>query len=346
MDISSPLKADVLRPLLTWLVPGAVLIAPYLLLLGAIYPEVSSFAASNSVITALLCFFAALAGGVVLENLGSIIEVQIWDALLEHKTGWQNSVWLEYLQLVHEKEPIAQRYLRTVVMRMKFELSFSLALIGSWLGTIILHDRQHIFTDGGLLLFSFVVLVLAAYLLWESGRSAEVLTNLRALMVTGMDAPVMKYDPEPQPCAVWFDRSVRVAAVVMLIGGLIMFIGVLYRHRYFEPGSGYTSVALWFGIGAAFALTPVSRMDGRRREAALKLALLGLLAFMLILVRMLTTESSLVNWIGASWFALLGLYFRGFAHWLPEENRKPHFIRRDSAREAARVERLSRNTAF
>ena len=67
--------------------------------------------------------------GLLLEDFGSYIEVRLFDAALNQFTSEEHSRnWYQYLRTVFKDEPVGVRYMRTVLLRMKFELGAAAGL--------------------------------------------------------------------------------------------------------------------------------------------------------------------------------------------------------------------------
>lgn len=179
MDLTAPFKDEVLRPITTWVIPGSIAIAPYILILGSYVPRVMHFwdaheAAGTAVIT--ICVLTA---GLILDNVGASIESNWWDRLLVTKYSNHLNDWDRYLKLRIKDEIVAQRYLKDFVMRMKFELSMAPALLLFWGGLMWLNALYAIWEPRGVLFMSGLLVGGALYFLRASYVSARVLSRVR-----------------------------------------------------------------------------------------------------------------------------------------------------------------------
>lgn len=184
MDVSSSLGADPFRRLTTVVMPGAIAAAPLLVVVAKKLAAVRAFWADHETAFGVAGFLAIVALGLLLEEIGSRIEVAI-DGRLNRKppVGDHLSQWKAYLQLWVKDEVVAQRYLSGIVMRFKFELSMIPALaimaIGvGWLSTVD-GDWAWPLQFGSLAL----VLGLAVWFLVEAIASAKLLADTRKIVI-------------------------------------------------------------------------------------------------------------------------------------------------------------------
>jgi hypothetical protein len=137
MDFISAVRSDGIQPLFTYVVPGGFATAPYFLLTISYMPQVELFWDRHPAAFTIVITFVVLFTGAFLEELGTRLEL-IWDRRLAHRNP---SNWEPYLQLKVKDEIVGQRYLRNVLMRMKFQLSMMLALPILTVGLVWLNVR-------------------------------------------------------------------------------------------------------------------------------------------------------------------------------------------------------------
>jgi hypothetical protein len=142
MDLTSALKNEVLRPLAITVVPGASAVAPYVVLVHHYNPDFTHFGDRYPVLYVALVLFGVLAAGFVLEDIGARIEANIWDPLIERDTGSQMEDWHSLMLYSQVPEPVGHRYMRTMTLRFKFELSFGLSLIAMWFGLLWIESTK------------------------------------------------------------------------------------------------------------------------------------------------------------------------------------------------------------
>jgi hypothetical protein len=183
MDVTAPFKSEVLRPITTWVIPGFVAIAPYVVVVGFYVPEAKRFCEAHPSAATVFMLICVLAAGLILENFGASIETALWDRLLDRKYANHLENWDRYLKLRLRDEIIAQRYLKTLVPRMKFELSMAPALFIFWLGLLWLNLIYRVWTVHGFTFLSALLVLGAFYFLRTSYTSAKVLSRIRGLIL-------------------------------------------------------------------------------------------------------------------------------------------------------------------
>src|SRR5688572_22339624 len=122
-DALSAFGSEIFRPLSTVVLPGAFALTPSLI--AALY-EFSGFrhmVADNHAEAVAAFIVAAVFSGLVCEDIGARLE-----SWLDAKAGADHEVvWYSYLRQALRIEPVGHRYLRTLVLRLKFELGCSAA---------------------------------------------------------------------------------------------------------------------------------------------------------------------------------------------------------------------------
>lgn len=120
MDLSTALKTEALRPLGTTFIPAIVALAPGLTFQVIAHPEILKFYKENATASNTVLFLAILLSGMLLENLGSWIEDHVWEGF---KDKASDEAWIKYLKSPKDQFPTAASYIRSLVGRMKFEVS-------------------------------------------------------------------------------------------------------------------------------------------------------------------------------------------------------------------------------
>ena len=205
MDLEAPLKPEVLRPLITLVVPGTIAIGPFVLITGHYVPAVERFWTQHATAFSVLVALAILATGFVIDDFGTHIEVEWWDPQISSNHPDHDTNWNRYLKLQLKDELIAQRYLRLKLTQMKFELAMAIALPISWTGLLWLNCifRFWFGTTMGFITIGFVTAT--TLLLRESLITARLLSRTRALIlnaiddgVKGISGPASTSDPVSQ----------------------------------------------------------------------------------------------------------------------------------------------------
>jgi putative Mn2+ efflux pump MntP len=183
MDLISAFKSELLRPLATLIVPGAVSIGPFIIIVGYYVRQVPKFWNDHPSAFVAIIIICVLGLGMILENFGSQVEAGIWDKILNKRDPSHNSTWDEYLKLEMKDEVVGQRYLRTVLLRMKFELSMGPALITLSIGLIWINSLYAVWQWWSAIVLFFGLMILAGYLIYESFSSAKILASTRKCVV-------------------------------------------------------------------------------------------------------------------------------------------------------------------
>jgi hypothetical protein len=182
MDITSTLKNEVFRPLTSIIIPGSIAIGPYLFVIYRHFPGLALFAQNYSILFLFVVFASATAAGLVLEDIGGLIE-DFWDCVLNKKQKDRKQYWHDYLKLKINDEYIGQRYLRTVHVRFKFELSTIPALLIFLPGFIWVNSLFILFQFWPMFWLCTTTLATAGYLTYESYDSAKVLGSCHKSIV-------------------------------------------------------------------------------------------------------------------------------------------------------------------
>ncbi len=181
-EIFSAFGSEVFRPLATIVIPGAMAISTWFIVLLRRFPSFRTLVDRNHTETSLLLALTSIAVGLLVEDIGSRIESRWFDVHLTGKPGFSghDEDWNRYLRLTFSLEPVGQRYLRTILLRFKFEVGTATALLLSCSG---------LFFTGltfwwSLRWFSLCV-ALALGLLFEARSSHELLSEVRHEILEG-----------------------------------------------------------------------------------------------------------------------------------------------------------------
>jgi hypothetical protein len=183
VDFASPFKSEVFRPIAVLLIPGVIAGLPYALVINHYFPQVAVYRDEHQVVYFVIVTLILIALGFVLEDIGTQFELQIDESLMKIGHADLYDVWFEYLRLQYEKEPIGQRYLRTVLLRMKFELSMAASLVICYVGLVWLALVEKLFSACALGTLAALFTGLVVYLVYQAYQGAEVLANVRRVLV-------------------------------------------------------------------------------------------------------------------------------------------------------------------
>lgn len=176
------------RVFIQLITPGLLAVFPFILLFFDARPDVRDFFIQDSKgLLVISVVMIALIMGIILENIGSRIEVNIYDIQLANRKKDYFETWEKFLLIQYQGgEPIGHRYLRNILFRMKFELSAGVGLLIMTAGLAIYNIEHTIFKSTVLNISIVYVLPIATsvYLLvFEGWRSAEVLAECRKALV-------------------------------------------------------------------------------------------------------------------------------------------------------------------
>src|SRR5579859_4456255 len=138
-ELFSAFGSAVFFPLVSLVLPGLTATTSWFVL-AMRSQAVQSIVARNHTETAFVLMLIWLFIGIVIDDLGMRVESLWLDRLRDAKTkGLHFQEWWEYLRKPFEIEPSGRRHLRTLVVRLKFELGVPIALIvgipGVWLNS-------------------------------------------------------------------------------------------------------------------------------------------------------------------------------------------------------------------
>ncbi|MBZ5554765.1 MAG: hypothetical protein LAO21_18765 [Acidobacteriia bacterium] len=183
MDPLSAFRTEVLRPIVTIVVPGSIATAPFVLLARYYFPQTYTLWEQHPSAFVTILTVCVLAVGFILEDLGGHIEKDLWDHRIKKKYQRHDEDWYKYLQLRLQDEIIGQRYIQDIKTRMKFELSMVPALLIFLIGLIWTNAEYKLWSTCGSIVSSIIILIIAAYLAYESFLSAEILSKTRKLIL-------------------------------------------------------------------------------------------------------------------------------------------------------------------
>lgn len=186
MDLSSVFKTEVFRPVVITIVPGVTAIVPYIFVIDSYFPSVRTTAASHETMAIVLIVLAAIAIGLILEDLGSRIEMLIWQKIKD-TSGKDDQNWYMYLRTCFKNKPIGHKYTGDIVLRMKFENSFCPALIIFCVGLIWLRCICYIKATVPITVTIIVLIFICVYLVYESWTGSKLLLKLREELLKGVN---------------------------------------------------------------------------------------------------------------------------------------------------------------
>jgi hypothetical protein len=193
LSATDAFKSEIFRPLTSIAVPGAIAAGPFVLITQYYVPSVGVFWKAHESVFVGIVVVCVLAVGLLMENVGALIEIRL-DAILLKRNAKHHEEWREYLSLRIKDEIIGQRYLRTVVTRMKFELAMAPSISCLFLGLFWIQRLYSTWTTRSFAVLTAFFVGLELYFLYEAWLSAKNLTSVRrviiaATKVTGSQLP-------------------------------------------------------------------------------------------------------------------------------------------------------------
>ena len=187
MDITNTFKSEVFKPVVITLIPGGLAILPYVLCIYLSSDALKEFFELHQLAIAVTYVLCAIAIGMIIEDFGSRVEV-LYDKIIDGKAGsTHNADWDKFLKTSFDPQPIGLAYVEIVVMRFKFELSFSISLIIAIIGFAILNHSHNIVSGGIQFYIILTTVLLVSYLLYEAYSAAKLLGRTRALLLQGIN---------------------------------------------------------------------------------------------------------------------------------------------------------------
>ena len=128
MDLASSFKSEVVRPVVTLVVPGATALTPFFVQARRLLPGFRWYLENHRTVGFLVAALAVLAAGLILESVGALWESKVIDPRMFKRYPAYYTDWYNYLRLPFQPEPVGQRYLLTVTLHLKLNLRWRLPL--------------------------------------------------------------------------------------------------------------------------------------------------------------------------------------------------------------------------
>ncbi len=120
----SAFTSEVFRPLVTLIIPGAIGISTWFIALLWHFPSLRALVYQNHAESGFVLLLAMTFAGMFFEDMGAHVETHL-DAWRNTQNGKHLENWYAYLRTAFKADPIGRRYLRTLVLRLKFELGIA-----------------------------------------------------------------------------------------------------------------------------------------------------------------------------------------------------------------------------
>ena len=131
----SAFTSEVFRPLVTLLIPGTIAISTWFVGLLWHFPDLRTIVYNNHAEVGIVLALAMTFAGLVLEDIGARVESRL-DSRKEKQDGKLFENWYGYLRTAFKTDPIGRRYVRALVLRLKFELGIAFAMLSAGVGVL------------------------------------------------------------------------------------------------------------------------------------------------------------------------------------------------------------------
>jgi hypothetical protein len=193
-ELTATFHSEVFRPVVTLVIPGFYAISTLSIVFWQHAPGLHHYVNDFPGLAATIMLLTVLTVGLIAEEIGARLEIH-FDKVLEKTDGYKEHTeeWFAYLRLAFDREPIGHRYLRSLVLRLKFELGMTVASVPFVLGALLL---QIPWICRSVLLA--VSVLLAIYLWLEAKSSDKNLSDLRREMLKkNWEPPTPPTRPSP-----------------------------------------------------------------------------------------------------------------------------------------------------
>lgn len=182
VDATSAFKSEVFRPIASIVLPGMLALSPFAIVAGNAIPEVGTLFKEATALFVIFLAAAATVVGMLLENIGTGIERGIDRCMdVEYLPG-ASEIWAAYLALPCS-DTFARKYLGSLVTRLKFINSMLPATYLFAAGMWALHFQLNRWGIEGMIIMSFGVFVLSAWLFRTSTELSEAALFSRLKML-------------------------------------------------------------------------------------------------------------------------------------------------------------------
>lgn len=135
-------QSEVFKPFVTLLIPGSLAISSWFFGLLWHFESLKSLVSRNHTETIFILLLSMLLFGLMIEDQGSRWETWLDKTANRRSNGKHEREWFEYLRTAFIADPIGRRYIRSIVLRLKFEFGVCIGLLyaaagllwNAWLG--------------------------------------------------------------------------------------------------------------------------------------------------------------------------------------------------------------------
>ncbi len=178
-ELTATFHSEVFRPIVMLVVPGFYASSSATVSLFQRFPTPRTLIDKYPGAATVVYLLIILAVGLIMEEIGARLEIH-FDRRVAKCVGYErhSEEWFDYLRIAFDKEPVGHRYLRTLVLRLKFELGMTVATVPFAAGVLSLQTvwvwRLIVFVGS---------IVIGTYLFYEAKCSNKALSELRREML-------------------------------------------------------------------------------------------------------------------------------------------------------------------
>lgn len=200
MDILSTLKSEYSRTVIMIVIPGAIALFPFCLIIYNIFHLQRISFKDYVIYISLIYLFASVFLGFIIQDLGARLEMILDKKCYEKKDKEYldfNETFELYLFNKKQEEFIITHYYRAMLVRLKFELHTIVAIILLLIGFLIRYLLESPFelSWARTILFLFICISLLLYLFYESIKGVETLHNFR-IRINKKFNPTFEFNPK------------------------------------------------------------------------------------------------------------------------------------------------------
>jgi hypothetical protein len=194
MDPTSAVRTETLPVIATVIGPGAVFSSPYAWVVLSQSPRLLEFLSTHEAIAVAATLVLWVTAGFMVESVGSYVEVYGIDRRRSDHDEML-ATWWRYLRIAWRVEPIGQRYLRRLLVSLKFELNFGVATALSIPALGMLYRSGFVRREPAVWIAVLQIGIAACFYIAARG-TAEVLADIRSNLVKGVGEPPFGTDDD------------------------------------------------------------------------------------------------------------------------------------------------------
>jgi len=175
MDMTSVVKNEVFRPLVTIVIPGAIAIFPFVLFVNGHFPALAVYRDTHEPVYFTVVALLTLCAGMLMGDLGTYVE-DWFDKLLAHRYPKALEQWYAYLRQDTSAQTIGHGYLRAALLYLRFELTLGLALLPFYFGMFLVNHQTSWFSVGFMIGLGIGLLMLGLLLILEAISKMHIRT--------------------------------------------------------------------------------------------------------------------------------------------------------------------------